>query len=269
MSTTTRDANAPPRPDMLSDAQIREWVEYEVAALIRRRDEDLLPALRGMLREDGTASIPDEEVAGIFVENTTMARALIRSGDERHARLKAPFLSGGRVVDAWKREFVAPIETALAPLHQAQLEYANRKAEVERKRREEAAEVARIEAARRAEEAAKLLASRPASAATEKAMDDMAAAARRADVAETKAAAPTSELSRSRGVFGGTASVRTRWGWKLADISKVPAEFLSVNVDAVREASKRRDPQTNRPTAVIPGIEWVEERSVGSARITS
>jgi hypothetical protein len=65
-----------------------------------------------------------------------------------------------------------------------------------------------------------------------------------------------------RGQFGATASVRETWGYEIEDITKVPAEYLTVDAKMVRAVLADRDPKTKVPRRKIPGIRWVRSQQL-------
>jgi hypothetical protein len=86
-----------------------------------------------------------------------------------------------------------------------------------------------------------------------------------AKVAKAKAAAPTArkvDLARTTGVYGAVASLVTTFTYEVEDLSKVPADYLTVDDRKVKAVMADRDPQTKRPRKTIPGIRWVEQPSM-------
>lgn len=258
-------ANAPPPPTPPTPAEVVAYLDYHLTELIRRRDEEIIPALRNMA--GATIADGDDEMAGVFAENQRMARALMRTCEDRREEHKRPWLDGGRAVDDWAKRFVAALAPILAPVERELLRYTNRKAQLERDRRAALAAAAQAEA-RKAAEAAAAAMSKPDNLPEASAkLDEAAVTAARAADAERAAAAKPAELGGVRGIYGTKVSPRTTWRWELIDIDLVPAEYLirQLDVAKLREAARERDPQTRRPLIEIPGIRWVEEQSLGGA----
>jgi hypothetical protein len=163
-------------------------------------------------------------------------RELFKQAEASRVVEKDPYLRGGEVVD----QFFNALKTRLtngAKLPQAALEqYLNAKKEAERKAREEMArrERERAEAERRkvAEELAKADAARRAQSAmkhVEKAATHQAAATvaqHLADQAEAAAQAKPSDLARTKTASGNVATLKTEWTHEITDLSKIPLETL-------------------------------------------
>jgi hypothetical protein len=125
--------NAPINPAPGSAQAIAEWLAYNEAELIRRRDEELIPALQRLNKVPPGASFP-----------------II--ADHRLAEGK-PYRDGQAAINAWFERFGRPLVEAMAPITKARFDYQRRKAEESRRRA--AAEAARAaEEARQAQEAA-------------------------------------------------------------------------------------------------------------------
>jgi hypothetical protein len=250
-------SNAPKPPSPPTRQQVIDWLAYQTEALVRRRDSEVLPAIAAMVKAHPTIPDGDEDLAGRFAENITMAKDLIGEAVKAHTEHKAPYLAAGRAVDGWKNAYEAVVTRGLTDIEDIARDYALRKYNRERSEREAAAKRADDDARRAKEiadaEARKDMWGDGAMAAAEEATRKRQAAttsARRAHAAPTMT---------TRGDYGAKAGIVRKWKWELRDITKVPAEYLSVNAANVVIASKSRDPVTNKPTVVIPGIEWVED----------
>lgn len=268
-------SNAPRRPTASSHSEIIAWMDYTCAELIERRNE-LLTALKKMLRKDGKAHIKDgdDETAAVFAENVRMAEHLLKQMDAVRVREKAPFLEGTRAVDGYKHMFALPLEPILAELNRAQLAWSQRKAEAARKIREAEAREQReraLEAQRDAEAALR----QKNVAAAEEALERVAQTARDATRAEQAAQGSVADLGAVRSAFTGKRTApKTFWRWELADLAEllhavingeVSIDAICVNEAWVKERAIIRDPVTNRPVEDIPGIRWVEEHRLGRA----
>lgn len=248
--------NAPPPPSPPTSPQIIEYLDYAGTALKERRD-----LLVTALTADAKAhpKIDDDDVLAEIGENMKMRSAFARTADNRRKDEKEPFLTGSRVVDAWFKTLLTPLDTAAAAVQKIADEYAQRKVREAREKAERERKIA-AEEERKALEAAseKLRAGQDAQAA----LDHAATAAEAAEAAEKTAAARAPDLTRTRGVYGAVSSAREKWRWELRDISKVPREYLMVNPDAVKAAAAARD-ERGKPTTVIPGIDWVVDTKMG------
>lgn len=256
--------NTPFNPAPGSAQAIAEWLAYNEAELIRRRDEELIPALQRLNKVPPGASFPiiadhDEDLAGVFVENEGMAAALLKTANEHRLAEGKPYRDGQSAINAWFERFGKPLEDAMAPITKARFDYQRRKAE--ESRRQAQAEAARAaEEARKAQEAAaKAMKRNPLSSDVDLRLEEAGRKAEEAARAQELAAAPLAEHSRVRGVYGRVSSIRTTWGWEVEDIDKVPRQYLMVDPDAIKEAARKRD-ANNRPVAVIPGIKWIEKQ---------
>lgn len=252
----TRDTNAPPPLTPLSQTQIREYLDYHGATLLARRDQII-----AALSADAKAHprIEDDEVLGEIGENMKMRAALGRTADDRRKDHKAPFLNGGRVVDAWFKSFLQPLDDIAAIVQRITNEYAERKL-AEQRKRVEAEHVRAAEAERKANEAAAAALRKGRDAQAE--LDRVAAAMAAAERAEAETQARAPDLTRTRGIYGAVSSARESWGWEVEDITKVPREYMMLNPDAVKVAGKQRD-ASGKPLAVIPGIKWVVSTKMG------
>jgi len=235
----------PPRP--LTPEEIRAWLDYQAEELVKRSD-DLVEALREMARAHPMIADGDDETAGRFIDNLGMAKALVKSAEALHTREKAPYLQGGKTVDAWKANFLGILARAMDPVSKIVFNYSARKDAIERRQREEEA--------RRSEEAA-------AQAVKNDAFSEEAdIALMNAARAKRDTMAKPAERSQTRGVYGTLASIRQTWTWEVTDIESVPRKYLTIDSAKIREAMKTRD-KLGKPVAMIPGISWVTERSLG------
>jgi hypothetical protein len=242
-------SNAPLPPSPLSTAQIEAYLDYALALLAERRD-----SLTAVLQATAAtiAVIDDDETLGDVAENMRMATALLRTSKEKFTEHKAPFLEGGRVVDRWFKAFNAPLSGPMAAVQAIMDGYGKRKEDAARKIAEAEARRLQDAADRATAAAAKALQKgKGADALLERA----AVAQKAADDADAMADGRAADLTRVRGTFGATASMRTTWDYEVTDLNAVPMQFLMINDAAVKAAMKARDSR-NRPTAVIPGVEW-------------
>lgn len=211
--------NAPPLPELLRE---------ETAALAKRRD-DLLGAC-----ERVPASIVDEVTSGRVAD---LIKLIIKCGQEAkkdHGVRKAPFLEGGRQVDAAYKAITDPLDRAKTAVEAKQTGYLRAKADAERRAREEEARRQAAEAERQRQEA-------EAAAAALETEDDLDAAvaaeeaarqaAADAALAEKAAGAKAAELGRVRGEYGSMSSLTTFWDFKDVDRSSIDLDTLRPYLD--------------------------------------
>lgn len=263
--------------------EVREYLDFHLAELVRRRDEEILPALARMAEQHPRIDDGDDETAGKFAENRNMAVALIKTAGERHREQKDPWRFAGMEVDDWKNGFVAILEAALKSVDEIALDYSNRKDAIERAKREEAARKAKEDADRRIVEAQRALTRDASGPQATVALETAAKASAAADRAQIKAEARASETSRTRGIYGATMGVRTTWGYEidldamiLAAAQAIAAgnrpewlRALTIDESKLRELAAQRDARSRRPLAVIPGVTWVEKRAIGNASVAA
>jgi len=249
-------ANTPPPPAPLTAEQIKEYLDYAMTALLARRTE-IIAALAATAKAYPT--IDDDETLGEVAENVRMANALTRTAEDRRKTEKGPYLAGERTVDTWFKTFGAPIATALAPVQTAMNDYGARKLADERAKAEKARKEAEAEEARRLAAAAEAM--RAKGPNVDDALAAAAAASKDAEQAGAAAMARSSALTRTRGVYGASASVRTTWRWEVVNMADIPPEYLitSVNEEAVKQAALASRDASGKPTIVIPGIRFVPD----------
>ena len=234
------DNMPPPNVDPL-----RDRLAETHAALLKRRDELLAGA------ERAPAEVGDEDTAGRIADFIKQLAACIKNADIHRVAEKEVYLAGGRTVDGWFKKVSDPLTEAKRKIEDRLTIYQRRKADAERKVREEVERLAREEAERAAKAAAE------AEAAIKSAPDlqaaiiaEAAAAQAAADAAKAQKAAEAkpAELSQSRGDFGAVASLHTFWDF--ADINRdildlealrqhIPADALEKAVRSFVKAGGR------------------------------
>lgn len=250
--------NAPQPPSPLTPAEIVAYLDYAGEALIARRNA-VIAALKAANTQ--YAAIADDDVLGEVSENVKMAAALGRTSEARRKEEKEPFKLGGETVDGWFKRFMTPLGDAMAPIQVKLDTYARVKLTREKAERERQLALAAAEAKRLAEIAAKAL-EKGKRANISAALDQAAEAAAQAELAANNAAQRPAAMTKSRGLFGSTASVRESWDWEITDFDAIPRAYLMVNADAVSAAKKARD-ASGKPSAVIPGLAWVSTLKMG------
>lgn len=204
-----------------------------------------------------------------------LVRAALDHVDVAHKTAKAPYLTGGRVVDAEKNDLAAKLMTARNKVQGQLNEYAAKKAaeqEAERQRiaaeQRAAAEAAmRAERERLAAEAAAARAAREATSAAEREAAEQAAevarqAAENAMAAAALAPAPVAKAEPIRSDDGATVSTKTVWNSAVEDYAKA---FKAVKTDpkvkeAIEAAVAR---QVRAGSREIPGCRiWPTQQAV-------
>ena len=186
-----------------------------------------------------------EEDAAAATDFIAQCQAHIKEAEAAHKREKEYFLKGGRIVDGFFKRRSSRLAEALAPvtarLKAYRDEIAERDAqlhEAARREHEAEAEHAAEEEAEHRAEADRLAqtAQTPAErrwVAEHRLLADGAAA--RAAAAR-QAAAIKPEPARIHGDYGSTAYIRKVWTFEVVDLDQVPREYMSLDVDVVREA---------------------------------
>jgi hypothetical protein len=266
-AATTEDApsppighNAPP-PAPLTPDEVTRYLDFALTALLARRTE-VVAALTSSAAAYKT--IEDDDTLGRVAENVRMANVLMRAAKARFKTEKDPFLNGGRAVDRWFKAFDAPIEAARVPVQTLMNAYGD-KVEADRRALAETAQrAADARAAAAATAAADLMARTkpPVEHVLNQAFDHAAEAAKQAETAAEWANARPAEFTRTVGIYGATTSMRQNWKWRVTDEALIPREYLMPNPVAIVAAGKERD-AAGRPTAVIPGVEFYAEKSMG------
>lgn len=239
--------NKPP-----SDAEILRDKLLGEAEPITRAAKELI-GLADAIPEE----IADEETASLTADLIKDMTSHLKTVEATREAKKAPFLEGGRVVDAVFKGVADPLDKAKRAVNRRLTLWQQKVAEAERRAREEEARKAReeeervrreaeekaakaraeAEAAARAEREAREKADREAAA---RAAAEKAAKRREAEAAEKeaqRAAAQTvrteraagakdADLSRQRGALGATASLRTVWDFRDLDRETLDLEAL-------------------------------------------
>ena len=249
---------APPTPE-----EIRAYLDFQLEGMIRDRDTKIIPALQNMLAKHPTIPDGDEEVAAMFVDNIRIARALAGANSSASTtnfrQFKRPWIDGGKAVDGWFQAFDASVTKALAPVSQVLQDYEDRKEAEARRKREEAARIAQEDAERKRKEAD---AAKAFSAEQDIKLEQAAQLDAAAKQATQEAQARPSQVSApSRGMYGGTASIRQTWKWRVTNFAIVPDQYKTIDEARVRDAGRKRD-VNGRPVTTIPGIEWYAERNL-------
>lgn len=250
--------NPPPR--VPTPPEVVAIMQTAYAALQTRRNEILAGIERFKTKYP---TIEDDDVQGRatdFAGRTGAIAKWLQAVEKQRETEKRPYLDAGAQVDLFAKNLVADVNVGRAVLIERMNTYAKAKEARERKAAADlAAEAARI--AREAEEVA-LATMDPG------ALETAAEAAVVAEVAQSRAAAPAAELSRTAGVATtGVSSLRS--AWKFDEANSDLMELCKAVVDgrasiAYLAFNSVRIGQAIRSDKVraIPGCAIVEERSI-------
>jgi hypothetical protein len=202
--------------------------------------------------EIGCARVPNplqsEEDAAATTDFIAQCQAHIRKAEAVHKKEKEFFLKGGRLVDAFFKRRCEKLTKAFAPAGARLKAYRDQIAEIEMKRHAEARRASEVEAQQVAAEEAKFRAEADRlvqearspierQRAAEQLLLADAAASRVA--AAQQAATTRPEPIHIRGDYGSTAYVRKAWAFEVVDLDQVPRDYMSLDVEVVREAINR------------------------------
>lgn len=209
--------NAPPN----AIDELRGRLAVEAAPLIKRRDE----LLTGV--ERAPVEVGDDDIAGKTGDLVKLLTTCIKAAEVQRIGTKEPFLESGRAVDGFYKKITDPLAGGKALLQGRLDAYLTRKAAEARRRAEEEAKQARLEAERLAiEAAAREAAAKPADAL----LDQAVAKEAEAIAAAQDAAARPAEHSRTRGDYGSVASLRTTWTGEVIDYAALELETLRPHI---------------------------------------
>jgi hypothetical protein len=190
-------------------------------------------------------SLEGDDHAAAAADFMAQCQAHIKKAEAAHKAEKEFFLKGGRIVDGFFKRRCRKLTAALEPVGRSLKDYHAQLAECAAQRHEDgcreaetAALVAEAEEAQLREKANRLLAKggdRGAAAQTLRLAD--LAAARAASARATAMAQP--EPLHIRGDYGATAYVHKTWTFEVIDLDQVPREYMSLDVDVVRDAIVR------------------------------
>jgi len=221
-----------------------------IAALdmqLSRRHREMV--VRFVDLELGCARVPNplrtEEDAAAATDFIAQCQVHIKQAEAAHKQEKEYFLKAGRIVDGFFKRRCTKLSGVLVPIAVRLKAYRDRIAQDDAERHAEARRESEAEAQRAAAEeaqhraAAERLAEAAQSAAerrqaAEQVLLAEAAAARAAAAQLTANAKP--EPTHIRGDYGSTAYVRKLWTFEVIELDAVPREYMSLDVEVVREA---------------------------------
>jgi hypothetical protein len=192
-------------------------------------------------------------------------QAHIKKAEGAHKQEKEYFLKAGRIVDGFFKRRCTKLTGALVPIAVRLKAYRDEIAERDAQRHEAARRAREAEAQRAAEEEAEhraeadrlaQVAQSPAERqrAAEQVLLAEAAASRAA--AAQQAAMTKPEPMHIRGDYGSTAYVRKMWTFEVIELDAVPRDYMSLDVDVVREAI------TKDGVRDIPGLRIYQSESL-------
>jgi len=238
-------------------AQLREAYKFKFD-----RAAELVKAAEAWLAS--YPSIDKPEVAANATDRLAQLKAEIDACHGKpgsvHTLAKEPFLKGGRIVDAvLNAELADPMRKVtdkLTVLLKAYHEHLA--AEAKRMAQEEAA---RIQAA--AQAAAEAAARRPLT--DDELEQQMMAEQEAAEAAEIAARATKPALV--RGDYGTSSGLRGKWKARIADVDKIPRQYMMPNVEMIGAALKTAPKDADgRPSLTIPGVEFYFETTLATRR---
>lgn len=192
--------NNPPNDEEM----LREFLADKTSGLRSRFSEIL----------DGVIRMPtvcdDEEAAGKFADMVKLITACSKSFETMRVGEKEPYLTLGRAVDGYFKKFTDDLAKARSQAMKPLETYMRLKEQRERDARAAEAKRQREESERLAREAAELAAANMPVAA-EETLKEAVRGAESADKAELAATVKPAELARTRGSYGGLATLRTAW----------------------------------------------------------
>ena len=211
--------------------------------------------------ELGCARVPNplatEEDAAATTDFIAQCQAHIKKTEATHKREKEYFLKAGRIVDGFFKRRCTKLTNALAPAAARLKAYRDQIAELDARRHAVAQQASEAEAQRGAEEEAeyraaanRLVQDARSPAERQRAAEHwlMAEAAATRAAAAQQAATAKPEPTHIRGDYGSTAYVRKAWTFEVVDLDAVPRDYMSLDVDVVREAI------TKDAVREIPGL---------------
>lgn len=203
-----------------------------------KRQEELLEACKRMPEVVDSAGLDSD-----FTDMKNLLAKAIKASETRRVDAKAPHLDAGRVIDGFFKGIAGELDAAKEKILKAQTTYKKKLQKAEQERRAEEDRIAREEAKRLEEEANALA----AAAENDNDLEDAVAAEDAASEARVVAAsaaaltqASTTDVTRSRGGYGGTSNLQSFWTYEVLNPGQIDLEKLRpfLNTDAVEKAIK-------------------------------
>ncbi len=189
-----------------------------------------------------TVKIPDQPTAEKVTSFVKQIKATNKLLETQRVVAKEPYDVASKAVQAFfKARLQDPLDATAKGLEGCLTAYQRIQLEIERKAREEAARIAREEAAVAAAAAART--------EHQDMMDTAEAASVAADKAQRAAVAPVADLARVSGPLGGVAAAQTVWSWDIEDESKIPREYFLLDSQRID-----REVRAMKNGFAVPGI---------------
>lgn len=234
-----------------------------VAELLRDAYRTLSERYAALIASFGRApaSIDDDEALKKVSDLAAMLAACGKHLDAAREQEKAPFLAAGREVDGFFKPMLDGLADAKTALSRRATHYMNRKAEAERKAREEEARIAQAEADRKLREAQEAEAHKLSDVADTK-LAEAAEAEIDANIAAKAATAKPAELARTRSDAGTVATLSRKWEFAVDDWSKLDLETLRPYIaQGDLEKAVRAFVRTHKNTKPLAGVRIFEGAS--------
>ncbi len=236
-------------PDPMDPEQIKIRLDEKHAKIFARTDE--LKASVAKMPDE----IEDEAMAAKFTDTGAMVNACRKAAEAARVVEKAPFLDGGRQIEAHFRTPLALLDALKKQISRKLTDFQIKKEREERRRLEQQRQQAEAAAAKAEEEAE-----------NEIDLEEAVAAEDEAHAAAKATEASTADLSRSRGEYGGVASLRKTWTFTIENRGKIPLERLRpyLTDDAIDKAIRSLIRAEIVPTgkvdkAVLPGVKIFQQ----------
>lgn len=231
---------------LLAPETIRAGLDLDHAALVKRT-EGLKAAVGRM-----PAKVEDDATAARVADFADQFRKHIATLKKAHEGAKEPYLSGGRIVDAFFNPTIKELGALKDQILDRNTVYLRDKERRERERAEAEAKAAR-EAAERIAQAA----------TTEREIDLAIAQEEIAEAAETKAAAPTADLTRLHSPLGTTTSLKS-FGWKHRNVDRAKLDLEKLRhyipAEAIDQAIRAYIRANGTPPTALAGCEFFEDK---------
>lgn len=212
-----------------------------------------------------TIVIPDEDVAARVVSFVRQIKDHLKPVEAARVKEKQPYDGAASAVQTFFKASIAdPLGAAASGIETGPLKvYAAEKAAAEKRRRDAEAEDAR-QKAERAKQEAEAARKAAQAAMTERALDKAIDSTdhaivetEKAERLERQAAAPVSDMARTRGSAGGVLSARSIWKHRVVDPDKLPDDFWIIDHDKLAALARQ-----DKAGASVPGVEFFDDVTV-------
>ena len=222
--------NNPPEP--LTPEQVTTVLTFLYAKEVARRDE-LVRACEAFLAKYPV--IESEDVAGAAAENMEMIRKHRKRIEDSFKEAKAPYLEGGRAIDAWFNGLRTTLTEASDRIGKPAAAWALKVRE-----RREAASRAEAEHRQREADAASAIARKAAQdgmgSILTGSLYGVAIATAKAAEAAASGVYDTAANTRQTGIYGSTSTLKEAWEIEVIDAALIPRQFLTVDLPALKRS---------------------------------